>query len=65
MHNQKNDYLSYQLIIHLYQDKVHDGAANKEYTIKWLKYVNLTGFYKEIRERYPKPFEKYESFINE
>ena len=53
------------VIIHLYQDKVHNGEANKEYTIKWLKYVNLTGFYKEIRERYPKPFEKYESFINE
>ena len=53
------------VIVHLYQDKVYDGAANKEYTIKWLKYVNLTGFYKEIKERYPIPFKKYESLINE
>ena len=53
------------VIIHLYQDKIQAGAANKEYTIKWLQYVNLTGFYKEIQDRYPIPFQKYEKCVSE
>ena len=52
------------VIIHLYQDKIQSGDANKEYTIKWMRYANLTGFYKEIKEKYPIPFQKYEIFLN-
>ena len=52
------------VIVHLYQEKIQNGNVNKEYTLKWLKYVNLTGFYKEIKERYPIPF-KNEFDINE
>ena len=53
------------VIVHLYQDKIQSGLANKEYTLTWLKYVNLTGYYKDIKIRYPIPFEKYENSINE
>ena len=53
------------VIIHLYGEKIQSGAVNKEYTIKWLKYANLTGFYKEIKKRYPIPFQKYENVVNE
>ena len=48
------------VIVHLYQEKIQGGAVNKEYTLKWLEYVNLTGFYNEIKQRYPIPFKKYE-----
>ena len=52
------------VIVHLYEEKIQNGVINKEYTTKWLKYVNLTGFYKEIKERYPIPFQKYESDLD-
>ena len=45
------------VIIHLYQDKIHYGKINKEYILKWHKYVNLTGFYEEIKKRYSIPFQ--------
>ena len=51
------------VIVHLYQDKIQAGDVNKDFTIQWIKYANMTGFYKEIKERYPIPFQKYEGYI--
>ena len=48
------------VIIHIYHEKIYLGSANKKFTIQWLKYVNLTGFYKEIKVLYPKPFKLFE-----
>ena len=44
------------VILHIYHEKIYLGTANKEFTIQWIKYVELTGFYKEIKQLYPKPF---------
>jgi len=51
------------VIYHLYQDKIQAGDVNKDFTIQWIKYANMTGYYKEIKERYPIPFQKYEGYI--
>ena len=51
------------VIIHLYQEKVQSGNANKKYTIQWIKYAKMTGYYNEIKKKYPSPFLKYEKFI--
>ena len=47
------------VIMHIYHEKTYLGTANKKYTIQWIKYVELTGFYNEIKNLYPKPFKKY------
>jgi hypothetical protein len=51
------------VIVHLYQDKIQAGDVNKDFTIQWIKYANMTGYYNEIKERYPIPFQKYEGYI--
>lgn len=45
------------VIIHIYHEKIFLGNANKKYTIQWLKYANLSGFYKQLKILYPKPFQ--------
>ena len=49
------------VIIHIYHEKVYRGTANKKYTEQWINYVKLTGFYREIKKKYPKPFKIYEN----
>ena len=45
------------VISHFYQRKIHNGKMGCNiYTIQWIKYAKLTGFYKEIKLKYPKPF---------
>ena len=51
------------VIIHLYEEKVENGKINKKYSIQWIKYAKMTGYYNEIKKKYPLPFLKYEQFI--
>lgn len=48
------DAMTDPVLIHFY--KWRKGKCNK-YIFQWLKYVNLTGKYKILKKRYPKPFE--------
>jgi hypothetical protein len=32
-------------------------------TEQWINYAKLSGFYKEIKEKYPKPFKLYENSL--
>ena len=54
-----NDASLNPVITHIYHEKTFLGTANKKFTIQWIKYVELSGFYKEIKKMYPKPFKKY------
>ena len=47
------------VIIHIYHEKTYLGTANKKYTNQWINYIKLTGFYKEIKKLYPKPFKLF------
>ena len=46
------------LINHFYNYKIYDGSMDcNNITIQWIKYAKLTGFYEEIKQKYPIPFE--------
>ena len=46
------------VITHLYSTKPFLGLSNKRFTSIWINYANLTGFFEEIRKKYPEPFKK-------
>ena len=50
------------VVIHLYQEKVERGMCNEQYTNQWVKYANMTGYYLELKKKYPKPFLLYKRF---
>ena len=51
------------VVIHLYGVKIENGKINKKYTIQWIKYAKMTGYYNEIKKKYPSPFLKYEDLL--
>ena len=44
------------VINHFYQDKITNCNGCNYYTKQWIKYAELTGFYENIKRKYPKPF---------
>ena len=51
------------VIIHYYVQKVTSGIGCNKYTFQFINYSKLTGFYDEIRIKYPKPFKMCEHLI--
>ena len=45
------------VINHIYQEKIYKGVGCNKLTIQWLKYATTSGFYEEIKKKYPIPFE--------
>ena len=46
------------VINHFYHKKIYDSKIGCNVsTIQWINYAKLTGFYKEIKLKYPRPFE--------
>ena len=51
------------IINHLYQDKITNGINCNNLTFQFIKYAKLTGFYEQIKKKYPIPFKMCESFL--
>jgi len=51
------------VIVHYYIHKITNNIGCNKYTFQFIKYSKLTGFYEEIRSKYPKPFKKCENLI--
>ena len=51
------------VINHFYHNKIQKGNICNIFTIQWIKYAKLTGLYKAIKNKYPKPFKKCKNII--
>ena len=45
------------VINHIYQEKIYKGVGCNKLTIQWIKYAITSGFYEEIKKKYPIPFD--------
>ena len=52
------------VIIHYYIQKVTSGIGCNKYTFQFIKYSKITGFYREIKNKYFKPFKMCEHLIS-
>jgi len=50
------------VINHFYHYKIEKGIICNIFTIQWIKYAKLTGLYKIIKNKYPKPFKKCKNY---
>ena len=48
------------VINHFYPYKIHKGIECNDFTFQWINYAKLTGLYKNIKKKYPIPFNKCE-----
>lgn len=52
------------IIIHLYNNKPFKNLANDRFTISWVQYAKLAGFYNKLKKKFPLPFERVEKLNN-
>jgi lipopolysaccharide biosynthesis glycosyltransferase len=45
------------VINHIYQEKIYKGIGCNKLTMQWIKYAMTSGFYEEIKKKYPIPFD--------
>lgn len=50
------DAMTDPVIHHFYLEKMQDLKRCNKYVFQWLKYVNITGKYLELKEKYKEPF---------
>jgi len=51
------------VIVHYYLHKITNNIGCNKYTFQFIKYSKLTGFYDEIKSKYPIPFKMCEHLI--
>ena len=51
------------VIYHFYTHKIFKGHKCTLHTIQWINYAKLTGLFKIIKKKYPKPFKICEYII--
>ena len=51
------------VINHIYQEKIYKGVGCNKLTIQWIKYAITSGFYEEIKKKYPIPFDSCEHLL--
>ena len=44
------------VVQHFYLNKIPDKNQCDKYVLQWIKYAKLSGIYKRIKKKYPKPF---------
>ena len=50
------DAMTDPVVQHFYLEKIQDLTRCNKYVLQWLKYVNLTGKYHQLKQKYKKPF---------
>ena len=55
--NELTDAMIDPVINHYYFGKMQHEKKCKKQVIQWLKYANMTGYYKNLKLKYPNPFE--------
>ncbi len=46
------------VIVHFYKNKPFLNDANEVFTEKWINYAKMTNLFENIKQKYPKPFQK-------
>ena len=59
------DAMTDPVVQHFYLEKIQHLERCNKYVLQWLKYVNLTGKYHQLKQKYKEPFtcEKKFGFI--